>query len=84
MQDRTRFPPPTETPLARAHFPSTCYIWQLDVRSRGEFDCHHVYIPVLVPGSARGGANRCKPVMGCLMDLREYSSLALLPHPWAG
>ena len=54
VQDRTRFPSPTETPLARAHFPSPCYIWQLDVRSCGEFDCQQVYIPVLVPCSARG------------------------------
>ena len=54
VQDRTRFPSPTETPLARAHFPSPCYIWQLDVRSRGEFECQQVYIPVLVPCSARG------------------------------
>ena len=32
-----------------------------------------------------GGANRCKPAIGSLMDLSEYSSLALLPrHPWVG
>ena len=69
VQDRTRFPSPTGTPLARAHFPSPCYIWQLDVRSRGEFDCHQVYIHVLSPGSAGGGANRCKPAIGCSIDL---------------
>ena len=63
VQARTRFPFPTETPLARAHFPSPCYIWQLDVRSRGEFDCHEVYIPVLVPGSAKEGGpiDACPP-----------------------
>ena len=84
VQDRTRFPSPTETPLARVHFPSPCYIWQLYVRSCGGFDCQQVYIPVLVPCSTRG-TNRCKPAIGSLMDLSEYSSLALLPHhPWVG